>query len=240
MYSTLAIITVIALLDSTSIVPIALVPLAAMLGGTRPYARALALIAGIGLAYYVAGAVLLLGLSQLFEALDAYFERVWFEPNRLELVLQIAVGAVLLALAWRRVRARAAERAEPGTSAAASGPVGAFVLGTALTLVGLPGAVPYVGAIDQILRADVSLPVAALMLLAYNLAFVAPLLTMVGLRALFPAQVGGVLAKVREALTRWGARALVLVLTLLGAVMVIDGIGWFLGRPLIPVGAPPG
>jgi cytochrome c biogenesis protein CcdA len=236
MLSTLAIVVVIALLDSTSMVPIALVPLAAMLGAAHPYGRSLGLIAGIGLSYLLAGILLLLGLSQLFALLDAYFERVWFEPNRLELALQIAIGLVLLALAWRMVSARAsAGRPEPRTGGIAA----AFSLGAVLTLVGLPGAVPYVGAIDQILRADVAPPAAGLLLLAYNLAFVAPLLVLVGLCALFRDQLGQILARLAALMARWGTRALVLILSLLGAVMVADGIGWFLGHPLIPVGTPP-
>lgn len=236
MISTLTVLVVIAVLDSTSMVPIALVPLAAMLAGKHPYAGALALVAGIGLAYLLAGVVLLLGVSQLFDLLDAYFQRVWFQPNHLELILQIVIGAVLLVLAWRLVRARS-DAAPPQPQV--TGLAGAFSLGVLITLVGLPGAVPYVGAIDQILRADVDLAAAGLLLLAYNLAFLVPLLLLVGARAAFPKQSGKVLDVVGDILARWGTRAVIVLLSLLGAVMVIDGIGWLLGHPLIPVGAPP-
>ena len=36
--------------------------------------------------------------------------------------------------------------------------------------------------------------------------------------------------------TRWGKRLLVTVLVGLGFILIVDGIGWFFGKPLIPVG----
>ncbi|MEM7021696.1 MAG: GAP family protein [Pseudomonadota bacterium] len=236
MESTLVLVIVIALLDSTSMVPIALVPLATMLGGPRPFALACAFVAGIGLSYFAAGGALLLGLGQLFDALDAYFERAWFHPSRLELILQIVIGAILVVLAWWMV-GRRSQAAQEERSAASSG--AAFVLGNLVTVVGFPGAVPYFGAIDQILRADAGPIGSAILLAAYNIAFVAPLLLLIGVRAVFPAQSALVLDRVGVLVARWGSRLLVLLLTLLGAVMVVDGIGWFLGQPLIPVGSPP-
>jgi hypothetical protein len=36
--------------------------------------------------------------------------------------------------------------------------------------------------------------------------------------------------------TRWGKHLLVTVLVGLGFILIVDGIGWFFGKPLIPVG----
>ena len=40
---------------------------------------------------------------------------------------------------------------------------------------------------------------------------------------------------IRAAAT-WGARVILMLLLALGTVMILDGVGWFLGRPLIRIG----
>ncbi len=56
----------IALVDSTSMIPIGLFPLAAILGGRRPVLGALSFISGIFLLYSLSGVLLLLGLDLVF------------------------------------------------------------------------------------------------------------------------------------------------------------------------------
>ena len=34
----------------------------------------------------------------------------------------------------------------------------------------------------------------------------------------------------------WGNRAIIALMVLLGLVMIADGVGWMLGRPIIPTG----
>ena len=34
----------------------------------------------------------------------------------------------------------------------------------------------------------------------------------------------------------WGAQVILMLLLALGTVMILDGAGWFLGRPLIRIG----
>ena len=67
----------IALVDSTSIVPIAIVPMIAMMAGTRPFGTTTALICGIFATYLACGVALALGLAAIFDELlepiaDAY------------------------------------------------------------------------------------------------------------------------------------------------------------------------
>jgi hypothetical protein len=54
-------------------------------------------------------------------------------------------------------------------------------------------------------------------------------------RLLFPAQSEEVFGWVGAVSERWGHRVIVGALVLIGAVLVADGIGWFLGYPLLPV-----
>jgi len=40
---------------------------------------------------------------------------------------------------------------------------------------------------------------------------------------------------IKDLIAKWGRRVIVTLLVILGLAMVLDGIGWFLGMPLIPV-----
>ena len=57
----------IALLDSTSMVPIATAPLAVILGTKNPYLSALSFLAGIFVVYVIAGVLVISGLDAFFE-----------------------------------------------------------------------------------------------------------------------------------------------------------------------------
>ena len=78
-------LTPIALLDSTSIIPLCIVLLVILLGGPSPLVRSTALLVGIFLTYAVCGLLILFGLQSVFDALNAYALRVWQNPNSEEL-----------------------------------------------------------------------------------------------------------------------------------------------------------
>ena len=86
----------IALVDSTSMIPIGLFPLAAILGGRQPVIGALSFISGIFLVYTLSGVLLLLGFDLVFEIIGPSISRWWNQPNIAELGLQIVVGTLLL------------------------------------------------------------------------------------------------------------------------------------------------
>jgi hypothetical protein len=95
--------------------------------------------------------------------------------------------------------------------------------------------VPYFAAIDLALRADVSLQERILALGIYNLFFVLPLGLVVMLRLVLGERSKAPLEAVKGFFDRWGLRVIVVLFMVLGAVLLVDGIGWLLGYPLIPV-----
>jgi len=109
------------------------------------------------------------------------------------------------------------------------------MIGAGITVVGLPGAVPYIGAVDQILRSDPGFVGSVLALLFYNLVVLLPLVALVIIRFVFPAHSERVFEWIGSLADRWGHRIIVTALALLGAVLVVDGVGWFRGYPLIPI-----
>ncbi len=229
----LIVLAPIGLLDSTSMIPICIVTLVVLLAGPRPLLRSSALIVGIFVTYVATGLLILLGLQSVFDEISAYTLRLWKNPETEELIFQVVIGAVLLAFGVRIAIARKGRTEQPVASDMTAAQ--AFLAGAGLTIVGLPGAVPYFAAIDLILRAEVTLLQRLLALGYYNIVFVTALAAIVALRLILGERSTGILDAVKRFFDIWGQRLIVALLLVLGVVLLADGIGWFLGHPLIPV-----
>ena len=233
MTALLLVLLSIALVDSLSLLPMGLAVLSILLGRKRPFLLAAAFLAGIFVSYFAAGLLVLLGLEAVFEELGAYVVRVWKQPNSIEIVFGIVIGVLLLAIGARMARAgRNPQETEVSDTLS---PWSIFLLAAGVNMVGLPGAFPYLGALDQVLRADLSTPTVVVALLFYNAAFILPLVAIVLGRAVLPAQSARLLAVMDRFFVDWGQPFIAALIILLGAVLVVDGVGLFFGQPLIPI-----
>jgi len=223
----------IALLDSLSFISLCAVFLVVLLAGPRPAWRSLALLSGVCVTYFAAGALALLGLHQVFDDVNAYLVRLWRSPHTLELILQIAIGAVLVLVGWHLAVRRTTRDAQPVVETMTA--TQAWLAGASLTIAGLPGAVPYLAAVDLLLRTDLPLVQGMLLIALYSFVFVAPLAAIVGIRLAIGTRADPLIDAMRRFLERWGAKLIVGLMVALGSILVIDGIGWFFGHPLIPV-----
>lgn len=129
----------------------------------------------------------------------------------------------------------AASQPRPDRASSASmTPVGAFSVAAGLAIVGLPSALLYFAAIDQVLRANLSARGAVQALLFYNLILLSPMMLIALLRRILGTGSDPIVATVARFLERWGKRLLFYGLLGLGVALVVDAVGWFLGFPLIP------
>ncbi|MCK5405826.1 MAG: GAP family protein, partial [Candidatus Krumholzibacteria bacterium] len=203
MIALLAILAPISLLDSTSMVPISIVPITTILAGRRALSGAIAFIAGIFVTYAAVGVLAVMGLDAVFTRLNAEFTRAWKHPDTLDFALQIVIGVVLIVIGQRMANARRSkERVAPPDVT----PWQAFTFASGLVIVGLPGAIPYFAAVDQMLQADLSAPQTVLAVLFYNLIFVAPLVAIVVIRQLMGTRADGLLAAITRFMETWGRR----------------------------------
>ncbi len=233
MIELLTILFPIALLDSVSIVPLCIVVLVVLLAGPKPVLKSAAFILGIFVSYLACGVLVLLGLESVLDEVRAYTIRLWKSPETEELILQILIGIVLCAVGLRMaLRGKKPTRQPVAIGMTTLQALGA---GAALTIVGLPGAVPYLAAIDLVLREHLSLSREIVVLAYYNVVFVAPLAAIVGLRRVLGDRSQRFLDGTRRFLDTWGQRIIVVLLIVLGTVLIADGIGWFFDYPLIPV-----
>jgi cytochrome c biogenesis protein CcdA len=229
----LTILTTIALLDSTSILPVATMPLVTMLSSKRPLLTSLSFLSGIFLTYYASALLVYAGLDGLFDVLAVWFDKWMANPDTLDLYLEIALGATMVvsALLMCRPGRKPAQKQQPKSIS----PVGVFLFGAFLMLIGMPGALPMFAAIDMILRADPSGATAALILLYYVFMFTLPLLAIVVIRVVAGDRSEPVFNAINRFLSVWGRRMVIIVLFALGLALLADGIGWMLGRSFIPI-----
>ncbi len=101
MVELLLILTPIALIDSTSIVPLSLVPLAVLFTSRRPLAGTIAFLSGLFFSYLVGGIVIYFGLGAVIDSVNRMAERIWEHPDTIDLILQIVIGLGLLLVVVR-------------------------------------------------------------------------------------------------------------------------------------------
>jgi len=119
-------LALVALLDSLSIIPLCIVFLIVLLAGPRPVVRSSAFLFGVFISYLAAGVLVMLGLQEIFDEVNAYLVRLWKSPYTEELILQIVLGAVLVAFGWRLAVHRAKHASEPTAEAMTAAAKGCY------------------------------------------------------------------------------------------------------------------
>jgi hypothetical protein len=122
-------------------------------GGSRPVLLSGAMLLGHTLAYFTAGIVLALFMESIAARLA--------NPRSIDFLIELVLGAALL---WVAFGARKDTGKRPDDEAPEFTVLSAFGFGAMVNFIGIPFAVPYFAAIDQILKTDLSAAQAVLML----------------------------------------------------------------------------
>ena len=228
----LAVLTPIALFDSTSITPLCIVPLITLLSGPQPLLRAGAFLTGIFISYLICSMLVLFGMQEILSDLSEFMGERLRNPDTLDLCLQIVLGVCMIFFGSKMADARESRDNRGLTESVTT--IRAFSAGAMLTIIGLPGAIPLFAAVDQILRADPGLGQKILAITYYNFLFILPVSSVLVLRLWMGERAESLLARVNGFIARWGHRVVVWGLVIGGALFVLDGIGWFMGHPVLP------
>lgn len=190
-------------------------------GTPRGVVNSAAALLGHTLAYFVAGVVLALGLDRLSDALA--------NPSTIDFVAELVIGAFIVGVAVRS--GKGGSRANEPTSELT--PLRAFGMGAVINIIGLPFAVPYIGAVSQIVKVQLDPGAALISLAAYNLLYAAPFLPVPLLVLILGPRSRAPLERVNSALTRIADRLLPPLIGLVGLVLMADALAYFaVGRPL--------
>jgi cytochrome c biogenesis protein CcdA len=161
-------------------------------------------------AYFSAGVVIAFAFNQI----TAFVA----DPGPVSFGIGFLVGCLLLWVAW--LSRGTGPGSEPENSAAPT--IGsAFMSGAIVNFIGIPFALPYFAAIDQILKTDLDTTGALLTLGAYNLAYLTPFLVVPLLTAVMGGKAQAILSKINERVERFGG---VLLPVILGAFLSGEGL----------------
>jgi len=208
------------------------------LGTRKPYSAALWVLAGWYVIYFVAGLGLAVGLERVVGALAS--------PRSIDFVIQTPIALGLIWLAYKSARDSEQAKADRHVPQARGsshtlGAFSGFLLGATINLIGLPFAIPYFAAIDQILKVDLSFTETLSVLALYNLAYILPFAALVFLRFIYGELADALFERVNARMEKASAVIMPVMLFAIGAVLLVDTVLYFpTGRPLINITPPAG
>lgn len=186
-------------------------------GADRPVINSSAILLGHTVAYFAAGILIALALERVTHRLA--------NPQSIDFVVALLVGVLLVSVAV--LSARRKPEGGPAEPSSALTPLKAFGVGAVVNFVGIPFALPYLAALDQILKADLTVTQAVLMVAAYNLLYALPFAAIPVLVVLLGARSRDVLKRVNAMVDRASGYILPPLLGLVGVALVVDAITFF-------------
>ena len=186
-------------------------------GGGRPVLHSSAMLLGHTCAYFSAGIVLALFMESISLRLA--------NPRMVDFVIELVLG---LALIWLAFGSRKDPGKRPDERGLEFTAWSAFGFGAVINFIGIPFAVPYFAAIDQILKADMGAAQAVITLLAYNLAYTVPFIVVPLLSALMGERAKPILEQINGVLDRISGFLLPAMLGLIGLALLLDALTYFM------------
>ena len=185
-------------------------------GMPRPVLTSSAMLLGHTAAYFGAGIVIALGLETI--------TRYLANPSTIDYLIALVVGLLLLWVALLAAKKPEAKRPEEGGSMT---PLSAFGMGAVINFIGIPFALPYFAAIDQVLKANLSTGDSLVLLVAYNLVYALPFLIVPILVTTLGERARPLLRKINATLDRASAVLMPVLLGLAGLALVADALLYF-------------
>ncbi len=198
------------------------------LGSRAPFSRAFAVIGSFFVSYVVAGVVLALGI----EAIGDFIRN----PRVIDYWIGLIIGVALLGIGIiMAIPSRKPAQREMGDSASLS-LGGAFWLGFQVNMIGIPFAIPYFAAIDQVMKMDLTAVEATGILVLYTTAYVLPFLILVLIRLVFQGQSDSLFERINQVLEKVSAWMAPVLLIGLGLLLIADAVGYLIfSMPILPV-----
>jgi cytochrome c biogenesis protein CcdA len=218
-----ALVVTIALADSLN--PSTVAPAVALAIQEHGARRAAAFTAGVGLVSLAGGLVLVAGPG------EAILAAVPHPGESVKHVGEVLFGVVLLVLAglaWagrHRLARSLSQSDEEDREKRRSGLGAVFGLGAGIMALELPTAFPYFAAIAAIVGTGAPVGSQLLLVVLFNLVFVAPLLAIVAVRAIAGDRATDKLARLRDGVARHAGMVLAVVLSAGGLALIAVGLG---------------
>ena len=187
-------------------------------GSRRPVATSSAMLLGHTAAYMVCGVVLAYSIEQLSTRLA--------NPMTIDFVIELVIGCALL---WLVFRTRKDSGQRPDEQTPEFTVWKAFSFGAVVNLIGIPFAVPYFAAIDQLLKSDLDTRGMVSALVLYNLAYALPFMLIPLLTGMMGDRSKPILARVNGIMEKASDVIMPLLLLAIGLALLVDSV-WFFVR----------
>ena len=182
---------------------------------SKPIANSTAFLAGHTASYFISGVVIALGLEQISDRLG--------NPKPVDFVIELLIGLLLL---WAALASRNGKASEDRTPDRELTPAYCFGYGAIVNFIGVPFALPYFAAVDQLLKADLSLESSLLVLAFYNMAYALPFLLVPISVALTGDSSKPILEKINNVLISLVDKFMPVLLLLLGLALTADALSY--------------
>ena len=187
-------------------------------GSKRPVAASSAMLLGHTAAYMTSGVILAYGIEQLSTRLA--------NPRTIDFAIEFVIA---LALLWLVLRTKKDKGKRPDEQTPEITVPKAFMFGAAVNLIGIPFAVPYFAAIDQLLKSGLDTTGMVTGLVLYNMAYALPFLSIPLMTAIMGDRSKPILARVNGVMEKASDVIMPLLLLLIGLALLADSV-WFFVR----------
>jgi len=202
--------------------PVLFALLVVAVGSSRPFANSTAFLAGHTVSYFFSGVVIAFGLNEIIDRLN--------NPRPIDFGIELLIGLLCL---WAALASRHGKASKEKNPSAQLTPAYCFGFGAIVNFTGVPFALPYFAAINQILKANLSVDSSLMLLAFYNIAYTLPFLMVPILIALIGEAGRPFLEKVSNQLTVIVDRFMPVLLLLLGVALIGDALAyWIMGESL--------
>lgn len=186
-------------------------------GTDRPLSNSISALLGHTAAYLSFGIILALFFNIIKTGLA--------NPKPVDYIISLIVGILLLWVAWRSRSKTADKKDKPQVEELT--PLKSFTIGAIINIIGLPFALPYFAAVDQILKAELTVTISVIVLVGYNLLYALPFLVVPVLVMMMGENSRPVLARINEKVDRVSTYLMPLMLGFVGMALVLDALLYF-------------
>jgi cytochrome c biogenesis protein CcdA len=197
--------------------PVLFALLVLAVGTHSPYANSISLLAGHTFSYFVSGIVIALGLNRITDRLN--------NPLPIDFVIGLLIGLLCL---WAALASRDGKASEEKTPERELTPAYCFGYGAVVNFLGVPFALPYFAAVDQILKANLSVEISVLVVAIYNTTYALPFLLVPLAVAVLGERSKPILERINNALISLVDKLMPIMLFLIGAALTADALAFLI------------
>lgn len=187
-------------------------------GSRRPVAVSSSMLLGHTVAYLASGVFLAYTIEKLSIRLA--------NPQTIDFVIEFVIACALL---WLVLHTRKDKGKRPDEQTPEFTVWKAFIFGAAVNLIGIPFALPYFAAIDQLLKSDLDTIGVLTGLVIYNVVYALPFLLIPLLTAVMGERSKPLLARVNGLMEKASDIIMPLLLLFIGLALLLDSV-WFFVR----------